>query len=180
MVAFIFTAFYRAGGGESGGLLDLNPGLAFWTVLTFLAVLFILKKFAWTPILTALDEREKSIKDSLEAAENAKKDTQKLTEENRGIVAKANEEAQKIINSARDFSEQLKKSESEALKAELEKEKAAAFSEIERKKQESIEAIKDQVAELSIEIAEKLIRKNLDKDAQKELISKSLNEIKSN
>lgn len=70
-------------GGEKGGLLDVNPGLIFWTIITFLILLFILKKTAWKPILQALKEREDNIRASLEKAEQARKEAEEILEKNR-------------------------------------------------------------------------------------------------
>ncbi|MCJ7554746.1 MAG: F0F1 ATP synthase subunit B, partial [Ignavibacteriaceae bacterium] len=81
MIANSFFLVIAAEGG-SGGLLSVNTGLAFWTTLTFLILLFILGKFAWKPILTALKQREDAIKDSLEQAEKAKDEAKKILEEN--------------------------------------------------------------------------------------------------
>ena len=77
MLANILIGVLASGSG-GGSLLDVNTGLIVWTILTFLILLFILKKIAWKPILTALDQREKDIKDSLEKAEQAKEDAQKI------------------------------------------------------------------------------------------------------
>ncbi|MDP1994372.1 MAG: hypothetical protein Q8K40_03905, partial [Ignavibacteria bacterium] len=79
--------------GGSGGLLSVNPGLAFWTVLTFLILLFILKKFAWKPILAALDEREQKIKDSLLMAEKANEEAKQMIEDNKKQLLLAEDEA---------------------------------------------------------------------------------------
>jgi F-type H+-transporting ATPase subunit b len=89
------TIAVLAAGGENGGLLDVNPGLMIWTVITFILLLLILKKVAWKPILTALDKREKDIKDSLEKAEIAKAEAQKILEENQANLSRAEEESKK-------------------------------------------------------------------------------------
>ena len=91
-------AFLVFSGGEGGGtLLDINPGAIFWTTVTFLLLLFVLKKLAWKPILNSLNERENNIRDSIQKAESAQKEAEKLLEENRTNLAKAEEEAQKIM-----------------------------------------------------------------------------------
>ena len=94
---------------ESGGgsLLDVNPGLIIWTILTFLILLVILKKVAWKPILTALDNREKEIEDSLNRAEQAKEEAQKILEENQATLSKAEEESKKIIDQSRVYADNL-------------------------------------------------------------------------
>ncbi|MCF6271359.1 MAG: F0F1 ATP synthase subunit B, partial [Melioribacteraceae bacterium] len=87
IINLAFLAF--GGGGSSGGLLDVNPGLIFWVVVTFVILLVILKKMAWGPILNSLDERENLIKDSIDNAAKAQADAEKLLEENKANLAKA-------------------------------------------------------------------------------------------
>ncbi|MBW7841262.1 MAG: F0F1 ATP synthase subunit B, partial [Ignavibacterium sp.] len=96
--------------GESaeGGLLSVNGGLAFWTVVTFLLLVLLLSKFAWKPILSALKQREDAIKDSLEQADKAKEEAKKILAENQNNLAKAEEESKKIIEQSRQFAENLK------------------------------------------------------------------------
>ncbi len=86
-------AFAPEGGGS---LIDVNPGLIIWTVITFVILLFVLKKVAWKPILTALDQREASIRESIERAEQAKDEAQKILDENNANLAKAEDESKKI------------------------------------------------------------------------------------
>ena len=88
MLANILLGVLASGSGN-GSLLDVNPGLIIWTIVTFLILLFILKKVAWKPILSALDQREKDIKDSLEKAEKAKEDAQRILDENQANLAKS-------------------------------------------------------------------------------------------
>ena len=94
--------------GGNGGLLDVNPGLMVWTVVTFLVLLFILKKVAWKPILTALDKRENDIKESLAQAEKANEEAKQILEQNQANLVKAEEESKKIIEQSRAYAESLK------------------------------------------------------------------------
>ncbi len=174
-----FLAF--SGGGESsGGLLDVNPGLIIWTVITFVILLVLLKKMAWGPILNSLNEREAFIKDSLDKADQARIDAEKLLEENKANLAKAEEEAQKIIQQGREYSEKLKVQLLEESKAEAKKMIAEATSEIERKNQEAFNNLKDQVADIAVSAAEKIIRTNLDKEKQTKLVDEYLNDLNKN
>lgn len=176
---FALLAF--SGGGESsGGLLDVNPGLIFWVVITFLFLLFLLKKIAWKPILNSLDEREKFIKNSLDNAEKAQLDAEKLLEENKANLARAEEDAQNVIAQGREYAEKIKVQMLEESKSEASKMIKEAKAEIERKNQESFNKLKDQVAEIAIEAAEKIIRANLDKEKQTELIDKYLKDLNKN
>src|SRR4030043_1837074 len=98
-MTFALLALSSEGGG--GSLVDINPGLIFWTVITFLLLMLILKKIAWKPILAALDQRENAIKESLEKAEKAKDEAQRILYENQANLAKAEEESKKIIEQGR-------------------------------------------------------------------------------
>ncbi|MBA4250953.1 MAG: ATP synthase F0 subunit B [Chlorobiaceae bacterium] len=166
--------------GGSGGLLSVNAGLAFWTTLTFLILLFLLKKFAWKPILKALDEREKKIKESLELAQRAKEDAEKMMLENKSNLLRAEEESKKIIEQSKEFAEKLKNQIIDESKDQAKKLIENASAEIDRKKLETFEELKIQVANLSIEIAEKVIRKNLDRETQNKIVSNYIDEIQKN
>ena len=83
MVILNFLMLLASSGEDSGGLLDVNPGLIFWTVITFILLLLILKKMAWKPILSSLNERENFIKESVERAETAKKESEEILEQNK-------------------------------------------------------------------------------------------------
>ena len=150
-----FLAF--SGGGESsGGLLDVNPGLIIWTVLTFVILLVILKKMAWGPILNSLNEREAFIKDSLDKADEARIEAEKMLEENKANLAKAEEEAQKIIEQGREYSEKLKAQMLEESNAEAKKMIVEATSEIERKNQEAFNNLKIKLLILQLVLPKKL------------------------
>jgi len=181
MAKIINLAFLAFSGGESsGGLLDVNPGLIFWTVITFVFLLIILKKMAWGPILNSLNERENFIKDSIEKAEKAQADAEKLLEENNANLARAEEEAQKIIQQGREYSEKLKAQMLDESKGEAQKMIAEAISEIERKNQEAFNNLKDQVADIAISAAEKIIRTDLDKEKQTKLVDEFLKDLSKN
>lgn len=180
--AEIFQVIAFAGGSEGGGggLLDLNPGLAVWTVITFLALLLILKKFAWKPILTALDERENAIRESLEKAEKAKEDAQKMLAENQASIAKAEEEARKIVTESRAYAEKLKEQLLNDSKQQAQKLLDDAKKEIEQKKEETFNELKNQIAEIAVGAAEKIMMQNLDKNSQDKLVEKYIQEITKN
>jgi F-type H+-transporting ATPase subunit b len=163
-----------------GGLLDVNPGLMIWTVVTFILLLFILKKIAWKPILEALDKREKEIKNSLEQAENAKEEARKILEENQANLAKAEEESKKIIEQSRTYSESLKEQMLKESKEQARKLIDDAGDEIQRKKDAAFEELKEQIAELAVNAAERIMKENIDAGKNKELVNKYLSEIKKN
>ncbi len=179
---FAFAARFSESGGHEGGggLLSVNPGLAFWTVLTFVLLLIILRKVAWKPILTALDEREKNIQDSLELAETARKEASEKLEENKIIIAQAHEEARKLLAESRQFAEDMKQRMLDDGKVAADKKIADALQEIENKKREASAELKNLTVELSVEIAEKIIRKSLDPAAQKQMVDEYIKAIQKN
>lgn len=166
--------------GGSGSLLAVNYGLAFWTVLTFFLLLLILKKFAWKPILSALDEREQKIKDSLLMAEKANEEARQMIEENKKQLLLAEDEAKKIVDQSRIYADKLKSQLLEESKAQSQKLIENASQEIERKKLEAFDELKNQVADLSLSIAEKILKQNVDKNANAEMIKKYIDEIQKN
>jgi len=166
---------------EAGGsLLEINPGLIIWTSITFIALIFILKKFAWKPILAALDQREEAIRESLEKAEKAKEEAQKILEQNQSNLNKAEEESRKIIEQSRSFAEKLKEQMLSDTKQQSRKLLEDASAEIERKKDEVFNDLKNQIAEIAINAAEKILNENLNKETQKKIVDKYIGEIAKN
>jgi F-type H+-transporting ATPase subunit b len=166
--------------GGNGGLLDVNPGLMIWTVVTFIVLLLILKKVAWKPILTALDKRENDIKQALEQAEKAKDEAKKILEENQANLAKAEDESKKIIEQSRSYAESLKEQMIKESKEQAKKIVEDASSEIQRKKDAAFEELKSQVAEIAVNAAEKIIKESLDSQKSKQVVDKYLNEVAKN
>ena len=180
MLANINYALFAFSGGESGGLLDVNPGLIFWTVIIFVILLAVLYKIAWKPILSALDERETFIKDSLDKAENAKVEAEKILAENQKNLANAEAEGQKVIEQSREYAEKLKEQMLEESKQEAKKMIEDAQADIERKQQEAFNKLKGQVADISIMAAEKILEENLDKEKQTSLVNRFIDDIQKN
>jgi F-type H+-transporting ATPase subunit b len=166
--------------GGNGGLLDVNPGLMIWTVITFLILLLILKKVAWKPILTALDKRENDIRESLAQAEKAKEDAKQILEQNQANLAKAEEESRKIIEQSRTYAESLKEQLMRESKEQAKKIVDDASSEIQRNKDAAFEELKGQIAEIAVIAAEKIIRESLDAQKSKQVIDKYLNDVTKN
>ena len=166
--------------GGGGGLLSVNGGLAFWTVLTFLLLLFLLSKFAWKPILSSLKQREDAIKDSLEQAEKAKDEAKQILAQNQNSLAKAEEESKKIIEQSRVFAENLKEQLLKESKEQAQKLVSDATAEIERKKNAAFDELKNQIADISIQAAEKILKENLDADKNKKLVDKYISDISKN
>ena len=170
-------ALLEEGGGS---LVEVNPGLIIWTIVTFIILVIVLKKVAWKPILSALDQREAAIKDSLEAAEKAQEEAKKVLEENKANIKQAEEESKKIIGQSREYAEKLKDQMLQDGKEQAKKIVDEATAEIERKKEAAFEELKTQVAEIAIQAAEKIMNANLDKEAQKKIANKFIGEITKN
>ena len=156
-------------------------GLIFWQTLIFLVVLFILGKFAWRPILGSLKAREKSIDEALKSAEQAKEEMQKLQSNNEKLLAEAKKERDKMLKDASKMAEDLKDQAKTDAKKLGDKMLEDARVTIEAEKNDAINQIKDQVAELSLQITEKLLQKNLSDDkSQQELIKGYMKDVKLN
>jgi F-type H+-transporting ATPase subunit b len=162
-------------------LVTPGIGLLFWMLLMFGVVLWILKKFAWKPILNALKNREYSIQEALMRAETARKEMKSLKEDNEKIVAEARTERVQILKDAKNVKEEIIILAKEQAKEEGKKMINEAKEDIKNEKDFAIEEIRKQVTELSIDIAEKILREKLeDKGNQKELIDKWMKDIKLN
>ena len=162
-------------------LITPGIGLLFWMLLSFSLVLIILKKFAWKPILGALKDRQNSIEQALQAADRAKEQMAKLQSDNERILAEARLERDKLIKEAREMKDQI--INDARLKAGEEGNKMieAARQAIQNERTAAVEQIRQMVANLSVDIAQKLLLRQLEDDkSQKELIEKVLNQTKLN
>jgi len=159
-------------------LVTPGIGLIFWMLIAFSILLFILGKFAWKPILKLLHEREESIEKALQAAEEAKAEMLKLQANNEQIVAEARKQADAIIKEAREMKEKMVSEAKIAAANEADKIMKNAKVAIENEKNQAMNEIRNQIAEFSVLIAEKIIRKELsNENKQKEYIDSLLNDI---
>lgn len=162
-------------------LIQPGLGLIFWMTLSFGTVLFILAKFAWKPILKSLKERENSIDEALHAADRAREEMKQLQFSNEQLLREAKNERDAILNEARKIREKMLDEARFKANEEANRIVENARERIENEKMAALTELKNQIALLSIEIAEKLIREELSKDKkQEELIKKMLDDIKSN
>jgi F-type H+-transporting ATPase subunit b len=163
------------------GLVTPNPGTIFWMVIIFGILLFILRKFAWKPILNALKEREESIANALNSAEEAKKEVAGLKADNEKIIAEARKEKDIILKEAREIKEKIISEAKEKAGLETKKSIELAREQIRSEKTAAINDIKKQVAELSLMIAEKVIKKELgNKGEQEKMVDGLIDDIKLN
>ncbi|MBL4652816.1 MAG: F0F1 ATP synthase subunit B [Flavobacteriales bacterium] len=162
-------------------LITPDFGLMFWMILSFSIVLFILKKFAWGPVLGAIQEREESIHDALAQAEKAKEEMAKLQAGNEDLLKQAREERDALIKDAREARDKMVNDAKDIAKQEADKIIASAREAIEGEKMAAVAEIKNQVASLSIEIAEKILRDELSsEDKQKKLVNNLLEDVNLN
>ena len=160
-------------------LVTPELGLVVWTTISFLILLFLLGKFAWKPILGAINEREISIENALMKAEAAKEEMARLTSENEALLRDARAERDIILQEARKLKDKIVGDAKEAAQEEGAKMIEKARLEINMQKALAIADVKNQVATLSLEIAEKVLRKQFE-DASKQdaLVTELLKEVK--
>ncbi len=157
---------------------DFSFGLFFWQALILLVLLFLLRKFAWKPILDSLNNREEGIKDALESAEAARKEMQNLQADNERILNEARAERDGMLKEARQLKENMITDAKAEAQIEADKIVAQAQATIASEKKAAIADLKSQVAGLSVEIAEKVVRKELsDKKQQLELVDSMLGDV---
>lgn len=162
-------------------LVTPEIGLVFWTSVAFLILFFLLAKFAWKPIMSAIDERERSIEDALLKAEAAKEEMARLTDENEKLLKQARAERDLILREAKHLKDQIVSEAKDAAQKEGAKMLEKARMEIDSQKAIAMADVKNLVAELSIEIAEKILRKQFEKtDKQDELVADLLKQVKLN
>jgi len=158
-------------------LVQLDPGLFVWTILTFLLLVFVLAKFAWKPLLKMLQDREDMIRSSLEDAEKAKSELERLNEESEAIMAKARSEAQSILADGKAAAEKVKDGIIAKSKEQANKIREDAENQIQVEKDKAISEIKEEVVNLTLSVAEKLIQKNLSDADNKSLIEESQKKV---
>ncbi len=162
-------------------LIDPAIGLIFWTTITFLLLLVLLGKFAWKPILTAIKTREKGIEDALSSAQSALNDMRELKSSNEKILNEARAERDTMLKEARDIKEGILAEAKTKATSEAERIMKTAREQINNEKNAAISDLKNQVAKLSIDIAEKILKSDLSSDEkQKALVSNLMKDVNLN
>jgi F-type H+-transporting ATPase subunit b len=142
-------------------LLTPELGLFFWTLIAFLAVFFILRKAAWKPILSSLNEREKGIADSIATAERVKAEMSQLQAENEKLLAQAREERSQMLREAKETKDRIISEARETAKTEAGKIVADAQVQIQQQKMAALTEVKNEIGTLALNVAEKILRKQL-------------------
>jgi F-type H+-transporting ATPase subunit b len=161
-------------------LLSVEPGLMIWTILIFLLLVYILKKYAWKPLLQSLKDRELGIKETIDKAELLKQESEKMLARNKELLTKADEEARRVISEGKEIAEKMKSDIIGKAHEDTTKMLQQAKTEIEREKISALNELKEEVARLAIQAAGKIIDENLDNEKQKKLIDKFINQIPQN
>lgn len=154
---------------------DFSYGLFFWQLAVFLILIFLLKKYAWKPVLDSLNKREEGIKEALAAAESARREMANLQADNEKAIQEARMERDSMLKEAREIRTKMISEAEDDAKSQADKIITQAQEAIEAEKRAAVAEIKNQVAELSLEIAEKVLKSELsDKDKQMQLVDKML------
>jgi F-type H+-transporting ATPase subunit b len=161
----------------ASNLVDVRPGLIFWTLVTFILVAVLLRRVAWGPILKVVDEREKTIAASIESAKRERAEAERLLAEQKEAIQKARAEAAEMMRRNAEDVEKLRNELVSKARAEAEAQKTDALREIQNEKAKAVNDVKNIAAELAIQIAERLLNERLDATKQKELASQYLAEI---
>lgn len=160
---------------------EFSFGLFFWHLLIFIGLIFLLKKYAWKPILDSINERDESIRDALSKAEIAKKEMEILKSDNEKIMKEAILERDKILKEGNNKKNEIISQAKEVAKKEAEKILKDAQVSIDLERKAAMKDLKDQIAIFSIDIAKKIVNKDLSKNSnQEDLINSYLDDINSN
>ena len=150
-------------------MLEINPGLMIWTILTFVCLAMVLGKFAWKPILKMLDERENKIRSALEQAERARTEAAEMIKQNEKNLALAEEEYQKMIREGKALAEKMKDEIVVKAKQQAQQELKQATEEIERNIEAAKLQLRSEIANLAIKATEKILEETLDENKQKKI-----------
>lgn len=158
-------------------MLQLEPGMMIWTWITFFVLFLVLMRVAWKPLFTAVENREKSISDSLRKAEEAKSEAQKLLDEQQNQLRATQEDIQRMMKESKELAEKIKIDMLEKARTEAQKLQQRAREDIERETEAAIVQLKKQVADLAIQAASYLLQENLDEEKNRALIDNYIKEL---
>jgi F-type H+-transporting ATPase subunit b len=177
MTLFTLMLLAEEGGGGLGGPFTLEPGLIIWTWAVFIALFFLLRKYAFPPIVRLTEERERRIADHLAEAERASAEAQKALEENQRLLASAKDEAQAFLNEAKSLAQ--KEREQTLAKARDEQQALLdrAKMEIEGERERALAELRKAAVDLSLAAASKLLQRRLDDDADRRVVEDYLSSL---
>lgn len=161
-------------------LLTLEPGMLIWTFITFTLLLWLLKKFAWKPLLGALESRENKIREDLQKAEDARGEAERLLAEHRKLLQNSEAEARKILDDARGTAESIKQGIVDSAHEQARQMTAQAKAEIQREKDTALSQLRAEVADLAIRAAGKILGEELDADRHRKLVDDFIGNLPKN
>jgi F-type H+-transporting ATPase subunit b len=158
-------------------LVQPDPGLFIWTILTFLVLLLLLAKFAWKPLLLALDSRQVSIRKALDDADQAKRELERLQQQSTQIIQEARVAAESIVEKSRSDAEKVREDLKLKAKEEAESILRNAQRQIEAQTRQAVKDIRNEVADMAVLIASKVLERNVSKADNERLIDEALNQM---
>jgi len=158
-------------------LLAINPGLIFWTVVTFVILFLLLKKFVWGPVLDAVERREQSLKDLFDNAEKNRKEAQELFDRYQEQLRQARIEVNKMLEDSKSRAFRTSEEVIQRARREADDLIQRAKSEIDRERQKAVDGIRDQVVKISLKAAERIIKKMINERDHRELIQQAISDI---
>ena len=158
-------------------LISVTPGLMIWTIVCFLIALFVLKRYAFGPIQQMIDERRERIRQALAEADHAREEARRLLEEHRKLIASARHDAEEILGEARHVAESMRDRVKEETETERQRRIEETRKQIEAETQRALDAIRREVAVLTLDATAKVTGKVLDKDDHKRLIEDAIKEL---
>lgn len=172
------TALAAQGGeGGGGGLFDINAGLSVWTIVVFAMLVFLLGKFAWGPILSAVEAREEGIQSALDEARRRNQEAEKLLEEHKAQLADARRQASEIIAEGKAAGEEVRKELEVKARAEAQGIVERARTDIERERDKALDTVRREAVDLALAAASRLLRERLDQDKDRAMVERFLDEV---
>lgn len=167
----------EAGGAGGGGLFDINAGLSLWTLVVFGLLVLLLGKFAWGPILTAVEAREKGIQNALDEAAARHAEAEKLLDEHRRQLAEARRQAGEILAEGRAVGERLRKELEEKARSEAQGIVERARLDIERERDAALQTLRKESVDLALAAASRLIHENFDQAKDRQMVERFLDDM---
>ena len=164
----------------AASIISPEPGLIFWLSITFLIVLFILRRYACGPIIQSLETREKTIESSIQRAENALSEARQMQEDNERARRESEQDAQLILREARETAEKLRDEEVDQTRTQIRLMQEQAQAEIEREKDQALNTLRAEVADLAVEAAGIILKENLDANRQRKLVDDFIDSLSKN
>ena len=161
-------------------MLDIEPGLLIWTMITFILLLVVLRLVAWKPLLSALEQRETTIRNSLDEAQRAREEAERLMAENQRILADANRESARLLEQGREEAERLRASLAQQAQAEAARLVEDARRDIQRERQLAVQDLKATAAELALAATGRLLGRSVSDDDHRRLVSEFLEHLPDN